>query len=107
MDIGLLRPTNILQLIVKVVKVVDIGLKIPATLPQVITEVVYLGRVLPATLPLVIVEDMLIEVDIGHKRPAILPIEIRKQDFMLKVEVYIGLRPSTTSPITKVKVVGF
>ena len=38
MDIGLLIPATLPQLIVHVVKVVDIGLLKPTTLPQVITD---------------------------------------------------------------------
>ena len=63
-DIYLLRPSNFPQLIVEVVKVLDIGLKIPATLTQVILEVLEVGQVWPATIHLLIVDDMLIEVDL-------------------------------------------
>ena len=45
MNIGLLRLSTATQVIIKVVKVMDIGLMIPDTLPQSITEVVYLGQV--------------------------------------------------------------
>ena len=57
---GLKRPTILLQLIVEVMKVVDIDLKRSANLPQVTTEVVDVGNFLPATLPLLIAEDVLI-----------------------------------------------
>ena len=64
-------------------KYLDIGLLRPATLPQVITEVVYIGILIPATLPLVILEDMivvmLLEMDLGNKRPATVPIKIGEQ----------------------------
>ena len=60
MDIGHLRPANRPQVIVDVGKVMDIGLLIPDTLTQVITEVMYVGQVRPATMPLVIEEDLLI-----------------------------------------------
>ena len=43
--ISLLKPSNIPQLIVEVVKVVCIGLKRPDTLPQVIEEVVDIVQV--------------------------------------------------------------
>ena len=69
MGIGLLRPSTIHQVIMEVMKVVDIGLKRPVTLPQVIVEVVDVGKVLPNTLLLLISQDMMIEVDIGHNRP--------------------------------------
>ena len=53
-----------------------IGLTRPAALPQVIAEVVDVGQVGPDTLPLLIAEDLLIEVDLGHKRTATIPLEI-------------------------------
>ena len=56
----------------------DIGLKRPATLILVIAEVVDLGQVFPATIHLLIAEDMLIEVNMGHKRPSTLIIESSK-----------------------------
>ena len=52
MYIGLLRLATIPQVIVEVVKVMDIGFNIPSTPPQVIAE------------------DMLIEADLGHNRPS-------------------------------------
>ena len=62
-----------------VMKGVDIGLLIPSTLPQVIAEVVYIDLLRPATLPPIIVEDitvvMLVEVDICNKIPSTLPIK--------------------------------
>ena len=60
MDIVLLRPATIPQVIVNFVKVVEIGLLRTATLPQVIVEVVYVGPVLPYTVPILITNDMLI-----------------------------------------------
>ena len=86
----------------EVVKVVDVGLKRTATLTQVIVEVVDIGQVWPATIPLVIAEDMLIEVDLCHKRSATLPIVIREHELMLKEEVDKGLQPDTIPPMTKV-----
>ena len=44
-DIGLLRPSTLLHVIVEVVKVLDIGINRPYALPQVITEVVDVGQV--------------------------------------------------------------
>ena len=76
LDIVLLRPATCLQLIVEVVKVMGIGLKRPEFLPQVIAEVVDLGQVWPDTIPLVITVDMLIEVNLDHKRPVTLPLAI-------------------------------
>ena len=61
-----------------------IGIKIPDTLLQVTAEVMELGQVLPDTLPLIIADDMLIEVDIGHKIPANLPPEIRGGGYFLR-----------------------
>ena len=84
MDIGILVPANIPQVIVEVVKVMERIIKRPATLPKVIVEVVYVGQVLTDTLPLVIAEDMLIEVDMYHNIPATLPLVINKQELMLK-----------------------
>ena len=69
MGIGILRPATLNQSIVEVVKVVDIGLNTPANLSQVIEEVMDVGQVLPATFSLVILEDMLIEVYLGHNIP--------------------------------------
>ena len=54
----------------------DIGLLRPATIPQVITEVVDIGILIPATITQVITEDMLVEVDLGHNRPDTLLLEI-------------------------------
>ena len=76
MYLGLLRPSTVPQVIVEVIKIVDICIKRPANLPQVITEVLDIGQVWPATLPLVIVEDMLIKVDIYNKIPDTLPLAI-------------------------------
>ena len=47
---------------------------------------------------------MLIELDIGHKRPSTLPIVMEEQSLMLKVEMNIGLIPVTITPVTKVSV---
>ena len=58
-------------------KVADIGLKILATLPQVITKVVDIGKVLPSTLSIIISYDVFIEVHLVHKIPATLIISIR------------------------------
>ena len=76
MDIGLLRPATITQVITYVVKVMDMGFLITDTLPQVIAEVVDVGQLLPATLPLIIVEYVLIYMDLGHNRPANIPLAI-------------------------------
>ena len=46
-----------------------------------------------------------VEVDIGLKRLATIPLEIMEQELMFPVEVDIGLRPATLPPITKVTVV--
>ena len=102
--IGLLIPATIPQVITELMKVMAIGIKIPATITQAIEEVVGVCQFFPATIPLVIAEDMLIEVDIGHKRPSTLPLEIGKQELMLNGGVDIGLRKSTITPITKVNV---
>ena len=48
---------------------------------------------------------MLVDIDIGHKIPETLYLEIGEQEFMLKLEVDIGLRPDIISPITQVNVV--
>ena len=75
-DIGLVRPDTLPQVIVEFMKVVNLGLEISATLTQLIAEVVDVGQVLPATITLVTTEDILIDVDLGHKRPDTLPLEI-------------------------------
>ena len=86
-------------------KDVDVGLLRPSTIPQVIAEVVDIGLLRPSTLPQVILEDILVEVDIGHNLLATLPFVIGEQYFMLKVEVYIGIIPATIPPIIKLTVV--
>ena len=103
--IGLLRPANLPQVTVEVAEVVDICFKRPATLLQVIAEFVDIGQVLPSTINLVIVEDMFIDVDLGHKRPDTITLLIRKHDLMLKGEVDIGLRLDNITPITKLNMV--
>ena len=60
METGISRPANIYKLILEVVKVVDISLKISATLLQVIAMVMDVGQVRPATITLVIAEGILI-----------------------------------------------
>ena len=60
-DIVILRPATLTQLIAEVVKVEEIGINIPDTVPQVITKVVEVGQFLPETIPLVILEDILKE----------------------------------------------
>ena len=59
-DIGHLRPATLTKLILEVVKVVDISLKISATLLQVIAMVMDVGQVRPDTITLVIAEGILI-----------------------------------------------
>ena len=54
MDIGILIPATLTQVIAEFVKVVDICILIPATLTQAIAEVLDVGQFLPDTLPLVI-----------------------------------------------------
>ena len=76
LDIGLLVPDILTQIITEFVKVVDKGIMRQENIPQVIAEVVDVVQVLPDTLPTVIMVDMLIGVDIGHKRADTLPIEI-------------------------------
>ena len=48
---------------------------------------------------------MLVEVDLGHKIPATLPLKIGEQDLMLKGELNIGLIQATIPPINKMTVV--
>ena len=83
----------------------EICLLRPATITEVNAEVVDIILLRSATLPIVITEDMLVEADLGHKRPSTLHLEIREHEFMLKGEVDIGLRPSTINPATKLTVV--
>ena len=90
MYICLLRPATLTQVIMEVMKVVDIGIKIPSNIPQVIYEVADIGQVLPATLTLVIMEDVLIELYICHKIPATLTLSIGERYLMLKGEMYIS-----------------
>ena len=72
-----MRPATIHQVITEAVKAVNIVLSIPPNLPIAILEVVDIGQVLPATMPLVIYEYMLIEVYLGHNRPATLLLVIQ------------------------------
>ena len=74
MDIGILRLDTIPQIIVEVEKVVAMGLKWPSKLLLLMAEVVDVGQVWPVILLLVIAEEMLAEVDLGHKRPATIPL---------------------------------
>ena len=68
-----------------------------------------MGFLRPSTIPLVIADIlmvvMLVEVDICHKIPATLLLKNVEHEFMLKVEVYIVLRPSTIPTVTQVTVV--
>ena len=63
-------------MITEAVKVVDRVLLRPATLTQVIVEVVDIGQVWPANINLLLNEDMLIKLDIGHKIPDNMNLEI-------------------------------
>ena len=64
----------------------DIGILRLGTITQVIADVVDLGILIPATILLIIVENMLIEVDLGHQIPANITLTIRYQELMLKRE---------------------
>ena len=72
-------------------------------------EVMGIGILRPSTITLVTAEDiilvMLVEVDLGHKRPSTLPLEIVEQYLMLKGEADIGIRTATLPPINQVTVV--
>ena len=57
-------------------KVVDIGLLIPATFPQVIVEVTDIGLLRPPSLPIVIARGTLVDTVLGHKRPDNTPFKI-------------------------------
>ena len=48
---------------------------------------------------------MLLEVNLGHKRPATITLVIGEQWLMLKGKVDIGLIPDTIPPITKLNMV--
>ena len=74
-----------------VMEYVDIGLLIPANLPFIIMEV--------------IIVVMLVEVDIGHKRPATITLAIVEQEFILKGEADIGIILATLHPITQVTMI--
>ena len=50
-------------------------------------------------------EDMFIEVYLGHKRLENINLATRKLDLILKGEVYKGLRPDNITPTIKVNVV--
>ena len=78
-DIYLLRPEDIPQVLANIMKVMDIGLSRPAKITRVIAEADEVGQVRPYTLHLVIVKDMLIKVDLGHKRSENVPLEIRNK----------------------------
>ena len=70
-----------------------IGLLIPATLTLVIAEVVDIGFLRISTLPVInagnIIVVMLVEVNLGHKIPFTIPLEIVEQELILKGEIYI------------------
>ena len=91
----------------RVEKIMGLGILRPATLHQVIAEFLEVGILIPATIPLVIAEDMLVYMNLGHKRPSALPLAIGGQYLMLKVKVHIGLRPRTIPPITKMNMLYF
>ena len=48
---------------------------------------------------------MLVEVYLGHKIPATLPLTNGEQYLIMKGEVYIGLIPATIPPVTKANMV--
>ena len=48
---------------------------------------------------------MLIQVDLGHKIPDTIPLEIEEQELMLNGEVDIGIQRTTINHLTKVDVV--
>ena len=89
----------------RISKSVGIGILRPANLPRLITEVVDIGILQTEHIPLVITEDVLVDVGLGHNRPATLPLAIGEKELMLNGEVDIGLIPSTIPPITKLNVV--
>ena len=60
------------------------------------------GILRPATINLVIVEDMLVDVYIGNKKPSTLPLAIKEQYLKLKGEVNIDLITATIDLINKV-----
>ena len=86
-------------------KDVKTGLLRPATLPQVTMGVSEIGLLRPSIIPLVITEDLLVEADVGHKIPDTISLESGEQYLMLKGYLYIGLRTTNITPITKVTVV--
>ena len=82
-----------------------------ATITQVIAEVVGIGILRAATLTLVIMDYimvlMLVEVDLGKNIPSTIPIATGEHELTLKVEVDMGLRPSTLTPTTHLNMVYF
>ena len=90
-------------------KDVDIDVLRPANIPQVIVEVVKIGLLRTATIPQVIIEDIIVvmsvEMDIGHKIPATIPLVVGEQELMLKGEVDKGLIPVTITPVNQLTVV--
>ena len=83
-------------IVVKMVEV-DIVLKRPDTLTLTIVEFI----------KVVIKVVAMVEVERGLKIPDIIPLKIVYQEFMLTVEVDIGLRQSTLPTITKVAILNF
>ena len=89
------------------------GLKLRTTLVKMVEVDIVLKR--PDTLTLTIVEFIkvvikvvaMVEVERGLKIPDIIPLKIVYQEFMLTVEVDIGLRQSTLPTITKVAILNF
>ena len=92
-----------------VMKDADIGLLRPATIPQLTAEVVDIDILILSYLPFVSADDIIlvtvVEVDIGHKRPANLYLSIREHALVLKGEVDIGIKPYNLTPIIKASVV--
>ena len=70
---------------------VDIFLKLPENIYRAIMEFIILLLV--------------VEVELGLKRPATITIAIVEQELMIPGEVYIGLRPTTINPTTQVAMV--
>ena len=130
-DIGIVIPaiipptilTNIVFPMIKVLKFlwvmedVGIGLLRPANITLAIAEFIIVMTMVEADLGLkrldkfslaimyFIILVLMVELELGIKIPATIPLTIVDHNFMLEVEVNIGLRPATITPITHVDVV--
>ena len=92
---------------------VEIGLKIPATIPIKIVDklLIMMGEVdigiIPATIPLITHVEMIEELNLCINIPSTIHLIIMEQLLMVMIELDICPRPATIPSITQVGVVEF